>query len=69
MGAGDLGELRASYAAACATVGRHVRVELPQGHALVGTAVDVDASGCLVVEAEGRRHTVGAGDVVHVRPA
>lgn len=66
---GDLGELRASYAAACATVGRHVRVELPQGDALVGTAVDVDGSGCLVVEAGDRRHTVGAGDVIHVRPA
>ncbi|WZH53280.1 MAG: biotin--[acetyl-CoA-carboxylase] ligase [Nocardioides alkalitolerans] len=66
---GDLAGLRASYAAACATVGRRVRVELPQGDALVGDAVDVDGSGCLVVEADGRRHTVGAGDVIHVRPA
>lgn len=66
---GDLAGLRSSYAAACATVGRRVRVELPQGDALVGDAVDVDGSGCLVVEADGRRHIVGAGDVIHVRPA
>ncbi|HEY1132943.1 MAG TPA: biotin--[acetyl-CoA-carboxylase] ligase [Nocardioides sp.] len=66
---GELGDLRVSYAAACATVGRRVRVELPTGDALVGDAVDIDASGCLVVDSEGRRHVVGAGDVVHVRPA
>lgn len=61
--------LRASYAAACSTVGRRVRVELPVGPPLTGTAVDVDAGGRLVVDDGTSRLPVGAGDVVHVRPA
>ncbi|WP_299051087.1 biotin--[acetyl-CoA-carboxylase] ligase [uncultured Nocardioides sp.] len=61
--------LRASYAAACTTVGRRVRVELPVGPPLVGTAVDVDPGGRLVVDDGVVRRPVGAGDVVHVRPA
>jgi BirA family biotin operon repressor/biotin-[acetyl-CoA-carboxylase] ligase len=56
-----------AYAAACVTVGRAVRVELPDGSVLEGDAVAVDASGRLVVEAADGRHHVGAGDVVHVR--
>jgi BirA family biotin operon repressor/biotin-[acetyl-CoA-carboxylase] ligase len=59
--------LAASYAAACLTVGRQVRVDLPDGSVLEGRAVAVDASGRLVVEAADGRHEVGAGDVVHVR--
>jgi biotin-(acetyl-CoA carboxylase) ligase len=31
--------------------------------------VDVDASGRLVLEVAGERHTVAAGDVTHVRDA
>ncbi|WP_240771288.1 biotin--[acetyl-CoA-carboxylase] ligase [Nocardioides sp. GY 10113] len=59
--------LRTSYAAHCATVGQDVRVELPGGGVLVGTAVDVDPDGRLVVETSAGRERVGAGDVVHVR--
>jgi BirA family biotin operon repressor/biotin-[acetyl-CoA-carboxylase] ligase len=59
--------LAADYHAACATLGRHVRVELPGPRVLEGTAVAVDGEGRLVVEAAGGRETVGAGDVVHVR--
>lgn len=55
------------YAAACVTVGREVRVDLPDGSVLEGRAVAVDASGRLVVEVADERHEVGAGDVVHVR--
>jgi BirA family transcriptional regulator, biotin operon repressor / biotin---[acetyl-CoA-carboxylase] ligase len=63
--------LRAAYDAACVTLGRRVRVELPSAPPLVGTAVDVDRQGRLVVDADdgGGRTAVGAGDVVHVRAA
>ncbi len=60
---------RASYLAACSTIGRPVRVALPGGGALEGRAVDVDGEGRLVVDDGSRRHVLGAGDVVHVRPA
>lgn len=53
------------YRAACSTIGRQVEVHLPDGSLLSGHADDVDGRGRLVVE--GR--AVGAGDVVHVRPA
>jgi BirA family biotin operon repressor/biotin-[acetyl-CoA-carboxylase] ligase len=59
--------LRASYAAACVTVGRDVRVELPGGAALTGRATGVDSGGRLIVTGPGGETAVGAGDVVHVR--
>jgi BirA family biotin operon repressor/biotin-[acetyl-CoA-carboxylase] ligase len=70
---GDLAGMRlaASYVAACSTIGREVRVELPSGEVLAGTATGIDPSGRLLVEhpVEGRagRTAVSAGDVVHVR--
>jgi len=59
--------LAESYVAACATVGRDVRVELPSGELLTGRATGVDPSGRLLVEHDGLRTAVSAGDVVHVR--
>ncbi len=59
--------LRADYARACVTLGREVRVDLPTGPPLVGSAVAVDDGGRLVVAHAGGRTAVGAGDVVHVR--
>jgi BirA family biotin operon repressor/biotin-[acetyl-CoA-carboxylase] ligase len=45
-------------------------VELPDGASLTGRAADIDPAGQLLVDVEdGRRLTVFAGDVVHVRPA
>jgi len=61
------GDLRESYVAACATVGRDVRVDLPSGEVLTGRATGVDPSGRLLVERDGARTPVSAGDVVHVR--
>ncbi|HJQ45376.1 MAG TPA: biotin--[acetyl-CoA-carboxylase] ligase [Amycolatopsis sp.] len=56
------------YRAHCETLGRQVRVLLPGDQSLVGKAEEVDSSGQLiVVSGDGRRHTVFAGDVVHVR--
>ena len=63
----DGAELRADYLRWSATVGREVRVELPGGTRLSGTAEDVDEVGRLVVRAPDNLVRVGAGDVVHVR--
>ena len=58
-----------AYRALCTTLGRAVRVELPQGRVLEGTATDIDEDGCLLVAGgPGDPVTpVSAGDVVHVR--
>jgi len=61
------GRLAESYAAACATIGRPVRVQLPADRTLCGTATGIDASGRLLVEHDGETTAVSAGDVVHVR--
>ncbi|MCE3550129.1 biotin--[acetyl-CoA-carboxylase] ligase [Pseudonocardia sp. RS11V-5] len=70
--AGDADEsgLRADYRAGCLSLGSEVRVELPGGTALVGMAEDVDPQGhLLVLEADGHRRAIAAGDIVHLRPA
>ncbi|MET9128346.1 biotin--[acetyl-CoA-carboxylase] ligase [Streptomyces antibioticus] len=65
-----VGGLQEAYAAGCATLGRSVRAELPGGRSLVGEAVAVDGDGRLVIAtADGVSEPVGAGDVVHLRPA
>ncbi|MFC9932030.1 biotin--[acetyl-CoA-carboxylase] ligase [Streptomyces sp. NPDC127190] len=62
--------LQEAYAAGCATLGRTVRAELPGDRAVVGEAVAVDGDGRLVIATEeGVREPVGAGDIVHLRPA
>ncbi|MEU5808977.1 biotin--[acetyl-CoA-carboxylase] ligase [Streptomyces sp. NPDC059650] len=62
--------LQEAYAAQCATLGRHVRADLPGGRSLTGTAEAVDAEGRLVVRTgDGTHEAVGAGDVVHLRSA
>lgn len=66
---GDWDAVAGEYRAACATVGRRVRVE-QAGATLVGRADTLDADGRLVlVDDTGRRVAVAAGDIVHVRPA
>ena len=54
---------RAAYRELCTTLGREVRVELPGGQTVTGTAEGVDDEGRLVVD--GTAHA--AGDVVHLR--
>jgi BirA family biotin operon repressor/biotin-[acetyl-CoA-carboxylase] ligase len=53
----------------CSTLGQEVRVELPGGEDLLGTAIGVDGSGRLRVRssADGRITAVAAGDVTHLR--
>jgi BirA family biotin operon repressor/biotin-[acetyl-CoA-carboxylase] ligase len=56
------------YRSRCGTLGRSVRVHLPSGELLTGTAVGVSDDGSLQVETGGRVVPLRAGDVVHVRP-
>ncbi|MEU1268255.1 biotin--[acetyl-CoA-carboxylase] ligase [Streptomyces sp. NPDC005799] len=62
--------LQETYAAGCATLGRTVRAELPGDRSVTGEAVAVDGDGRLVIAtADGVQEPVGAGDIVHLRPA
>jgi BirA family biotin operon repressor/biotin-[acetyl-CoA-carboxylase] ligase len=62
--------LQETYAAGCATLGRTVRAELPGDRSITGEAVAVDGDGRLVIATEeGVQEPVGAGDIVHLRPA
>lgn len=62
----DIGE---RYRERLGTLGKRVRVELPDGE-IVGTATDVDETGRLLVLDEcAITHRVDVGDVVHLRPA
>ncbi|MBQ0846845.1 biotin--[acetyl-CoA-carboxylase] ligase [Streptomyces sp. BH-SS-21] len=62
--------LQDTYAAGCATLGREVRAELPGDKSITGEAVALDGDGRLVLAtAEGVQQPVGAGDIVHLRPA
>lgn len=54
----------AVYRGLCDTLGREVRVSLPDGSELVGLAEGVDDEGRLIVGGT----TISAGDVIHVRP-
>jgi BirA family biotin operon repressor/biotin-[acetyl-CoA-carboxylase] ligase len=57
------GDIRALVSAECSTIGRRVRVELPGGDDLYGTATALDEEGRLIVD--GR--AIAAGDVTHLR--
>ncbi|WP_344836932.1 biotin--[acetyl-CoA-carboxylase] ligase [Actinocorallia longicatena] len=58
--------LRAAYRDLCVTLGQEIRIELPGGESVPGTAVDVDLDGRLVVSTDGGRRAFSAGDVIHV---
>lgn len=64
----DDAALIAIVAPGIGTIGKHVRVELPSGDILTGTATGLAAGGALVVSPwSGDPVTLAAGDVVHVR--
>lgn len=65
--ADKLGVLLDEYRTRCSTIGRTVRVELPE-ETLVGVACDVTNSGALVVDVDGVEQVISAGDLVHLRP-
>ena len=60
--------LRPAYEAVCDTIGQDVRVQLPDGRALAGTATGLDEMGRLVVRTTDGDVPVSAGDVTRVRP-
>ena len=68
----DLGDrsgrlrLAADYRRACATVGRTVRITLPD-ETVVGQVTDVTTEGHLLVDVGACLRTIVAGDVVHLR--
>ncbi|HEY8589263.1 MAG TPA: biotin--[acetyl-CoA-carboxylase] ligase [Naasia sp.] len=81
-GDADASGVRDRVRAACGTLGRAVRVELPTGGALVGTATDLDADGRLLFSPApagaggpagsdnaqpSKMVAVTAGDVTHLR--
>ena len=61
--------LRVSVEAACSTVGRRVRVTLPDGGTVVGRAVGIDGEGRIEVQQDGvlGRAAIASGDVEHLR--
>ncbi|MGW1057187.1 biotin--[acetyl-CoA-carboxylase] ligase [Micromonospora rubida] len=59
--------LRDAYLAACGTVGRPVRVLLPGGDEVTGTATGVDPDGQLIVDTPAGPRVLAAGDVLHLR--
>ena len=69
----DLGDpsrgLVDSYVRRCGTLGREVRVALPDGSQVLGVASGIDTEGRLEVRTPEGRRILGAGDVVHVRAA
>ena len=56
------------YRERCVTLGRQVRVER-WGEIVEGRAVDVSATGSLLVDTPRGREEFSAGDVTHLRPA
>ncbi|TYQ11044.1 UNVERIFIED_ORG: BirA family biotin operon repressor/biotin-[acetyl-CoA-carboxylase] ligase [Gordonia westfalica J30] len=64
----DVDGLAARYREDSDTIGRRVRLVLPGDEEVVGTATGVDASGRIVVDADGRQVIAAAGDVTHLRP-
>jgi len=62
----DLDGTRRAYRSRLGTIGRRVRVERADGN-LVGTAVDIDEAGRLLVERDGVVEAIAAGDVIHLR--
>lgn len=61
--------LLARVSARMTTLGQDVRAERPGGGVLTGRALALDPSGALIVrDDDGERHTISAGDVVHLRP-
>ncbi len=57
-----------AYRRRCLTIGQHVRVHLPGGDVVTGTAVAVDREGRLVLATGDGQVPLTAGDVVHLRP-
>lgn len=67
VSAAGAANVRAEIQRLCGTLGRDVRVMLPDDRVLEGTAAGLDDVGRLVVAVGGESVPVAAGDVIHVR--
>lgn len=67
--AGDIdgSELHSQIVAACTTIGRQVRVLLPDSKEFSGEAIAIDGLGRLVVQNQSETRSVTVGDIVHLR--
>ena len=63
----DPGRAREDLRDASATLRREVRVQRTDGTSIVGTAVDIDGSGRLIVAGDSGEVAIDAGDVFHLR--
>jgi BirA family biotin operon repressor/biotin-[acetyl-CoA-carboxylase] ligase len=65
----DEHSLRDEVREACVTLGQEVRAIMPGDNEVVGKAIDIDASGRLLINVPGENtlYAVGAGDIVHLR--
>ncbi len=61
--------IRSAVSAACSTLGKPIRLSLPEGTEDYGTALNLDDAGRLRVkrDADGSVQNVAAGDVTHLR--
>jgi BirA family biotin operon repressor/biotin-[acetyl-CoA-carboxylase] ligase len=64
---GDWPTVARDYRRSCATLHRHVRVDLSD-ESFTGTAADITDDGHLIVDTGACLRTISAGDVVHLRP-
>ena len=55
------------YRERCVTIGQDVRVDVG-ADVVEGKATDVDPTGALILDVDGRQHRVDVGDVTHLRP-
>jgi len=60
-------QLHGVYVDFLSTLNKLVRVELANGQFIAGRATELDPSGRLVIEANGQKHLIDTGDVVHLR--
>jgi len=62
--------VREHVRAVCGTVGRRIRVELPEGEVLEADALGIDDDGRITIrDRDGRTRGVAVGDVTHLRHA
>lgn len=65
----DIEDLARRYRDRCDTLGRRVRLSLPDERSVDGVADDVDEQGRIVIRTDDGPFTAAAGDVLHLRPA
>lgn len=63
----DAASIREQVREACGTLGLEVRAIMPGENELTGKAIDIDATGQLLINSENTLYAVGAGDIVHLR--